>query len=309
MRTELLTVAGHGLAPDMLAVMDAPSDFYATPGPLTDLTAVDQPLLASLPTDPVELCRVSAGLVVHEFLAGAYGVESVEGRGDELETRPAADLVVAITAINDRPLSEEREPVQRLLGNCRQFSTLTCALLRRVGVPVRCRAGFADYFDPGMWTDHWIIERWDRQAARWIMSDPQLDETQQRLLNIDFDPVAMPAGRFLTGAEAWTACRTGTHDPETFGIQDMRGWWFIAGSGIRDLAALNKVETHTWDSWGVMGDMFGELNEDQISLVDEVAATIASGDLAGIQGLYRRAGLAVPGKVFSHRTQQLVEIR
>ena len=308
MRTELLTVAGHGLAPDMLAVMDAPSDFYATPGPLTDLTAVDQPLLASLPTDPVELCRVSAGLVVHEFLAGAYGVESVEGRGDELETRPAADLVVAITAINDRPLSEEREPVQRLLGNCRQFSTLTCALLRRVGVPVRCRAGFADYFDPGMWTDHWIIERWDRQAARWIMSDPQLDETQQRILNIDFDPLDMPTGRFLPGAQAWMACRTGTHDPETFGIQDMRGLWFIAGSVIRDLAALNKVETHTWDSWGVMGDMFGELSEDQIALVDEIANTITTGDLAAVQRLYQRPRLAVPGTVFSHRTQRPVDI-
>ena len=59
--------------------MDAQIDFYATPGPVTDLTAVDQGLLASLPTEAVELCIVSAGLLVHEFLAGAYGVDSVEG--------------------------------------------------------------------------------------------------------------------------------------------------------------------------------------------------------------------------------------
>ena len=292
----------------MLSFMAAPIDFYATPGPLTDLSAVDQPLLASLPTDTVELCGVSAGLVVHEFLVGAYGVESVEGRGGELEIRPAADLFVAITAIDDRPLSEEREPAQRLLGNCRQFSTLTCALLRNAGLPARCRAGFADYFEPGMWTDHWIVERWDRQSARWIMSDPQLDETQQRILDIDFDPLDMPPGRFLTGAQAWLACRNGTHDPDTFGIQDMRGLWFIAGSVIRDLAALNKVETHTWDSWGVMADMFGALSGDQISLVDEVASIIATDDLAAIHDLYQRPRLAVPGTVFSHRTQQPVDI-
>ena len=83
---------------------------------------------------------------------------------------------------------------------------------------------------------------------------------------------------------------------------------FIAGSVIRDLAALNKVETHTWDSWGAMATMFGDLSGDQHVLVDEVTATITAGDLAAVQDLYKRPGLIVPGTVFSHRTQQLVDI-
>lgn len=47
-----------------------------------------------------------------------------------------------------------------------------------------------------------------------------------------------------------------------------------------------------------MGDTFGQLNQDQI----------ATGDLAAVQGLYQRPGLAVAGTVFSHRTQRLVGI-
>lgn len=77
------------------------------------------------------------------------------------------------------------------------------------------------------------------------------------------------------------------------------GWWASR--------ALNKVESHTWDSWGAMADMFGEL-ADQIALVDEVANTITAGDLAAVRNVYQRPGLTMPGVVFSHRTQQPVEI-
>ena len=42
--------------------MVASIDFYASPGPLTDLAEVDPTLLTSLPTGAAELCEVSACL-------------------------------------------------------------------------------------------------------------------------------------------------------------------------------------------------------------------------------------------------------
>ena len=287
--------------------MDDPL-FYVQPSPITDLAGLDQALLAGLPDDPEALCLVSRELIIHEFLAEAYGVYPDRDRSGELEIRTAFDLVGAIIAIDDKPLRFARTPEQRLFGNCRQFSVLTAALLRRAGIPARCRAGFADYFESGMWNDHWIIERWSAAEARWIRTDAQLDDTQRDLLGIDFDPADLPARRFLNGAEAWQLCRSEAQDPNRFGILDMRGLWFVAGAAIRDLAALNKVETHTWDTWGVMDEMFGELTRAQLELVDTVAEAVTVGDLGDIRSLYGREVFTMSGTVTSQRTQSKVQI-
>lgn len=224
--------------------------FYEVPATMTDLNSIDESLLTGLPEDPAGICTVSNGLIVHEFLARAYGLESVEDRLDELEVRTVADLIAAINGLDPRPLAERRPPELRIVGNCRQFSVLTCSLLRHAHVAARCRAGFADYFETGMWVDHWIVEYWSKEDSRWVRADPQLDDVQHRILGFDFHPTDLPDGRFLDGSQAWRRCRAGDDDPERFGIQDLRGWWFIAGSVIRDLAALNKAETHTWDTLG-----------------------------------------------------------
>ncbi len=158
-------------------------------------------------------------------------------------------------------------------------------------------------------TDHWIVERWDPETRRWIRADPQIDDVQRRLLRIDFDPLDLPPGPFLTGGEAWRRCRAGDDDPQRFGIDDMRGQWFIAGSTIRDLAALNKIETHTWGVWGVIGDLsFRDLADDERSHVDTIARTIATADLAAIRSLYDTDDLRIEGPVVSGRTHQRVDL-
>jgi hypothetical protein len=44
---------------------------------------------------------------------------------------------------------------KRLVGNCRDFSTMLCAMLRHQGVPARARCGFGAYFLPNHYEDHW----------------------------------------------------------------------------------------------------------------------------------------------------------
>ena len=206
-------------------------------------------------------------------------------------------------------MSVERPPEQRIVGNCRQFSVLTVALLRRNGLPARARAGFADYFEPGKWTDHWVVERWDPETTRWVRTDAQIDQTQQQLLGLDFEPVDLPPGRFRTGAEAWQYCRIDGADSNRFGIDDMHGEWFIAGSTIRDLAALNKMELHTWDVWGTIDDLaFRELTNGEREHIDHIASTIQTGDLTDIQALYETDGLEAAEPITSARTQQPVQL-
>lgn len=275
--------------------------YYATPGPLTRLPA-DSTFLAGLPTGAEELCRVSNQVIVHEFLADKYGVTGVADRLDELENRDVRDVIALIERLDPahRPLAVGREPEHRMIGNCRHFTVLTCALLRRAGIPARARVGFGSYFDDS-WVDHWILERWDAGQGRWLRSDPQLDDTLLKLFGIAFDPLDLPEGAFLTGSEAWQRCRRGEDDPERFGIMDMRGSWFIAGNVVRDLAALHKVELMPWDVWGAIDALPDDL-------VDEVAAAVVSGRREDAQRLYERAELRVPSVVRSHRFDRDVRV-
>ena len=181
-------------------------EFYAEPGVMTDLDGLDA-ALAGLPTDPAAIAETVQGLLVHPFWAHAYGVDVPPERGNDLRTRPASGMIDRILEIDPRPLVEPREPGRRFVGNCRHFSTLSVALLRRAHVPSRARCGFGNYFEPGKWIDHWIVEYWD--GTRWVTLDAQLDALQREALAFAADPTDMPSGMFLPAGAAWLRCRAG----------------------------------------------------------------------------------------------------
>ena len=119
---------------------------------------------------------------------------------------------------------------------------------------------------------------------------------------LGFDFVAKPddldEGEFLTGGEAWFKCRHGLADPMSFGVDgfpDNFGIGEIRGNLIRDLAALNKVETLPWDEWGRMAKSYaGETGPDFDELMDIVATTCASNDEHAITALYASHDFTVP---------------
>lgn len=264
--------------------------YYTTPGSMTDLSPVTD-ATAGLPREPADLCRVATGLIIHEFLTSLYGVELEAVRVEEVETRTASAMVRRILALDPRPLHEARAPERRLVGNCRQFSVLTCALLRDADIPARARCGFATYFQAGRYIDHWVVEHWDPDRNRWVRVDTQLDDRQQAALAIDFDPSDVPRDRFLTGGEAWRLCRSGGADPDHFGILEFWGRHFVRGNAIRDLAALNKIELLPWDGWGLMDRAPQGPDDDAHALVDEVASTTLDDQLPAVQRLYQENDL------------------
>lgn len=273
--------------------------FYSTPGPMTELASVPKRALEGLPDDPLDICRVATGVIVHERWTSHYGWDPPAERRPELQIRAASEMVETILSHNHQPLVEKRPVEERLIGNCRDFSTLSCALLRSKGIPARARCGFGTYFQDDRFIDHWIVERWDSVQARWIQVDTQIDDVQRDALGLKFDPSSMPRGEFLNGGEAWQLCRNGEKDPSHFGIFDMWGLWFIRGNVIRDLASLNKIELLPWDGWGVLLEEFKESDVEEISLMDEVAGVCVSGELRLARSFYEREGLKVPGWVIA----------
>jgi hypothetical protein len=269
---------------------------YARPAAITDL----QPLaaeLGELPADTPGLCKLVQNLYLHIFWAERYGYPVPDDRQNEVQVRHAAHKLALTLTRKPGGLVTPRTPAERQISNCRDFTTLTVALLRHLGIPARARCGFATYFARDQVVDHWVVEYWNAAEQRWQWTDAQLDDFQCEQLHVSFNPLDIKPGHFLTGGQAWQMCRRGAADPDRFGIFDMHGWAFIRGNVLRDLASLNKVELLPWDLWGVLLKRDEEMSEADIDLVDRAAAAAQNvyDDFDGMQALYEgEAQLRVP---------------
>lgn len=277
---------------------------------MTDLSAYAS-WLGGLPDDVSSLCRIVQGLLLHGHLGPLYGLDlSQQRREAETKLRSASERLELMLRCDDRSRVEPRPPGRRQLGTCRDFTLLLCAFLRWQGRVARARCGFAGYFAPSRYEDHWVCEVWDEEAERWRRVDAQIDEVQRRVFG-PADPLGVRRDEFLAGGEAWTACRSGRLDPERFGLTTIgeSGLWFICGNLVRDVAALAKVELLPWDTWGVMHhpslgrnpislgteEVVSRLPPEELAELDRVAAIASEGiDLRAILEVYDDARWRVP---------------
>lgn len=270
--------------------------FYASPGLLT--SGIDAPEIErDLRAGVLDVGDVISGLAYHEAFADEYGVELPKDRPQVDDVRRAADLLVVIRELDPRPLNEARPMERRLPTYCRQFSVLTTALLRTAGVPARSRCGFCpapdNRFGAGRFLDHWWVEYWNSDLARWVRIDTAMDQRLATALQLDFDPRDIPSGKYLSGAETWQRCKAGEADPALFGVPEIWGAGIIRGNVVRDLAALNKVELLPWDQWDFLDDsLIGEGKND--SLVDEVAQAVVANDWPQFRVLYEQKHVLRP---------------
>jgi Transglutaminase-like superfamily len=263
-------------------------------------------LFDGLPGDIGGLCGVVQGLVVHAYWANRYGLAPDDARREEVGLRTVARQLARIVELDPRPLTEARPVDRRIVGMCRDFTVLLTAMLRHQGVPARARCGFGRYFEPGLYEDHWACEYWNAGEGRWVLVDAQLDALQREVLGITFDPLDVPRDAFIVAGEAWRRYRAGEVDPDAFGIAELKGLWFVRGDLVRDVAALNRLETLSWDSWGIIEAGDDDLTADDIAFLDRVAALAAADapDCDALRALYGTdPRLRVPATITSY-TQQ-----
>jgi hypothetical protein len=303
-RRDERVAAQHPRSDESAAPAQRILDFYAEPTTLTSAQEYAS-LLAELPDDVEKLTHIVQGLAIHEYAArDFYGVEVPDDRKSESHFRSLERMLEQILAINDQPLSIARPPDQRLFGVCHHFALLLVAILRAKGIAARVRFGFGSYFNPGFFEDHSLCEYWNLDEARWVLVDPQFDEVWCRELHIEHDVLDVPRDHFLTAGEAWASCQAGQNDPAQFGIfkGDLRGLWFVAGSLVRDLAALNKQELLQWDTWGAMPRRDEVLQGHRLTFFDRVAALSRAPDASfdELRALYQAdERLRVPTTVFN----------
>lgn len=124
------------------------ADYYAAHD---EFTAVGEhgALFDALPSDVAGLCRVIQGLLIHDHSGlHLYGDPHASFHRASRETLPVSRRIIEIMTAQKAPLTEVRQPFERTVGTCRDFSLMLCAMLRQQGVAARVRCGFARYFDP-----------------------------------------------------------------------------------------------------------------------------------------------------------------
>jgi hypothetical protein len=264
------------------------------PGPCTSLGAGVE--VDDLPGDVGALVAICQGLIVHEHLALAYGVELDEAARRTVHLRRVADVLEEVLRLDPSPIGVPRPPERRVAGNCRQFTVLLVALLRATGTAARARCGFSDYFGTGLGEDHWVAEVRDADAGRWRLVDAQVDQIQTDLMAIAIDPLDVPRDRFRVAGDVWRRCRSGRDDPDHYGLSASgeAGLWWVAGNLIRDAAALEGLEVLPWDSWGDLPGPGDEIDEALAARLDELAGCTVHPDGPSATRA-RRALMATPG--------------
>ena len=124
-----------------MAIRESILEFYRSPAKMTSPGAY-APEVVSLPRDVPTLARIAQGLLLHEHIAPAYGVELAERRRSETHTRTAEQILGLAYHHDGRPLADSRAVDDRVVGTCRNFTVLLVTLLRAQGAPARARCGF-----------------------------------------------------------------------------------------------------------------------------------------------------------------------
>ena len=244
--------------------------YFAQYGTMTDPGPYAH-LYADLPSDIPSLIRVVQGLIVHVFWGESYGLNLSEERKAEVQLRSMERRLTRMLELDSSPLATPRPNEKKVIGNCRDFSLTLASMLQSKGIPARPRCGFAPYFEPNLYIDHWVCEYWNEDEQRWVFVDAQLDDVQQNILKISFNTLDVPRDQFIVGGAAWNMCRRGQADPDRFGIFDMHGMDFVKGDFLRDVAALNKMELLPWDCWGMILTEHDTLPPDDLSMLDHLA--------------------------------------
>jgi len=228
------------------------------------------------PKDVYAISKIIQHLLIHPAHLYLYNIKMPEKRINDGKRRNLQDSLSQIRKFGNKPLTEYREPKDRVVNTCRQYAMFMCSVLREQGIPARCRCGFAIYFRSGWFMDHWICEYWDKKKKRWIRVDAQIDDIQALELHINrevIDFTNLPKDAFFPAGILWKLYRQGLVDGNLCGyphIKGETGAWYIRGNMLRDFFALNKTE-YLYQEVSKLMDKDYNPNREELLLLDESA--------------------------------------
>jgi hypothetical protein len=138
------------------------------------------------------------------------------------------------------------------------------------------RVGYAGYFIPGKWEDHWVCEY--HTGSRWVLFDAELGPSARKHYKIGFPSADIPEGEWRSAGSVWHSIRAGTVEPTVCGVNaiSIHGRWFVASAVLRDAAALAGIECLPWDYWGPGRDFrrTRQVIEEEAKQIDALAEAL-----------------------------------
>ncbi|KAJ6784504.1 hypothetical protein PWT90_03669 [Aphanocladium album] len=262
--------------------------------------------IAALPSDIASLHHAANQLVLHYV---AMKKHVLPERKYEIQTRYADAMFTRIfTRGPGATLSEDRLPVDKSVGCCRDSALLFVALARSKGYAARIRVGFNAYTAEGYMQDHTVAEVWDPATERWRLVDADIPASFERVVQgqkVDLLDLR-PGVDFQTAPQAWLALQNGTAPVDANNYTgyvssppELRGRAFVAHNVLHDLAALDKKELLLWEEWGTRVEYNTAVPEAEERMMDEVAAVTQHADvkIEDVKEFLKRDGLAIPNVV------------
>jgi excinuclease ABC subunit A len=253
--------------------------YYATHSPLTDPGAYTA-LYDDLPDTPDEITAVVRGLLVHKLGTGVHNFQPTSLQRAEQFLRTMQERLARINELDPAPLTVAREPKERQLCVCRDFALMTVSMLRHKGIPARMRVGFAEYLEPHthLKIDHWLPEYWDEKLSRWVLIEPEADESWLTENNL-FWALRYDVDFYLAGS-AWQLCRAGKEKSLYFRFSGRwKGMPCIRGNMLHDFQSLNKLELSVLDHWDELSQKSeSALTVEDKTLLDRIAGLTLNPD-------------------------------
>ncbi len=265
-------------------------------------------LFDDLPAGVPALCSVVQGLLIHALETKRYGVQLAPERLAEVEVGTVSGMLAGVLRLDPGPLQFARPPERRWVATCHDYALLLCAMLRHRGLKARVRSGFAAYLQSERFTDHWLCEMWVPQQHRWVQVDAQLDTVHCQSYGIRFEPCDVPADQYLTGAQAWSACRRNQLNPTLFGFRMWLGWGYLRHVLLRDAFALAQIAPLAWAPLGLPEKAEDQLQAEDMAMLDLLAALVMEDP--GIDAMQQRCqGMLATGHPPDWRPWTLNDVR
>ena len=163
----------------------------------------------------------------------------------------------------------DHKSVQKVAGICRDVALLFCAVLRERGINSRLRVGYINYVIPNFYLEGVYVEF--LQDKRWYKLDVRTTPIEKKFLRISPGLIILDDSNFISAARAWLLVRENAVSALKFGSRQHQGLHYMRNRLIQDLAMLNQHEVLLWDIWG---RMFVRLDEDDLSLYDDLAKVL-----------------------------------
>lgn len=282
-------------------------EFYKKQSLMTDPKEFEY-LFEPLPCEVAAIKSLLQGLILHFWDGSFYDYQIPLKRLLDIETRYVEKMLKKIIELDDAKLLKERPLDRRIIGSCRDYATLFCAILRYHGIPARTRVAFSAFYFKDYYHDEVILEYWNETKQKWCLVDPRVTEPhiKRQKLVIDFDLLDVPRNQLIISGLAWQMVREDPSRAREFcggDITKNKGMWYVRDRLIQDFAALNSTEMQLWDAWGLMfADQVIKDDEEQLQFLDHLAELTIEPDkqFASIRSLYQNdTRITVPKKIKS----------